>query len=123
MGIRNYVIDEITKKLPKAWNFIPYQSNFDELGAKHPVILLKLQGFKRSPAAPTGLNVAEYVLTIVVPGTDPEPVENDLDDKIIDLVHAIEGIKNLTWTEAKRVTVGATNQGYDITLEVTTQKE
>jgi hypothetical protein len=123
MGIRTIVIDGIKPLLPRGWQFIPYQSNVDTLEPRKPVVMLKLQEFSRAAAAPGGALTVSYILTIAVPGTDPEPVENDLDDKIIDLVHAIEGVPNLKWTEAKRVVVGAANQGYDITIELTTKKE
>jgi hypothetical protein len=120
MGIRTIVVDGIKPLLPKGWQFIPYQSNVDVLEIRKPVVMLKLQEFEPSTAAPNGAITISYVVTVIAPGTDPKVVENDLDEQVIDLVHAIEGVRNLKWTGAKRVTVGSANQGFDITIELTT---
>jgi hypothetical protein len=121
MPIRNWVIEQLTPLLPKSWKLIPYSTNLDRLS--QPVVMLQLQSLSRTPSAPNSGHTVEFTLTVIEPNTDPAQREDLLDDKLDDLVYAIETIPNVTWTKAERAMFADSYLAFDITLEIVTKKD
>lgn len=118
MNIREHVIDQIKPVLPADWKLVAH-ATVDKLDTTLVTIFIK--SITRLPQAPqTSQRFYNLTLSIFSPLSDPARADNDLDDKIIELLAAIEGIENLRWTKAERVFGGPSAEylGFDIDLEV-----
>jgi hypothetical protein len=121
MQVRKWVEDQLTPHLPDTWRFIRYDTNVDRIS--QTIVMLKLQSIARTPSAPNSGHTVEFVLTVVEPRIDPKLREDDLDEKLIEIVYAIDTVPNIRWTNAQRVLFNDTNLAFDITLEVVTSKD
>jgi hypothetical protein len=121
MEIRQYVIDHIKPLLPSGWNLVNHPDSLDVISK--PVVMLKLQSVVPSPAAPGSAYLATYVLTVIEPKTDPGPAHDALDDKLLELLAALQTVPGLIWTNAEWVMFSDTNPAYDISLTVTLNKD
>ena len=104
--------------LPRAWRIVPSQTNLDTLSTT--VVMLKQMSLERHPIVPQGAHLVSFVVTIISPLHDTEKAEDDLDDKVNALIHALDTL-DIEWTRAEKVLAGAT-LGYDITLTLTSRK-
>lgn len=87
-----------------------------------PTAILKQQRIGRAIQDGTvipGGRIAGFVLTLATKYETTVSAENALDDNVVDLLNAIDGIPNLRWTSAeKRILSEATNAPcYDVELE------
>ena len=71
-------------------------------------------------------HVTEYVVTVASPATDPAQADQDLDDDIADMLHALDMLRDengrpiLRWTRAARTAVSDSYLAFDITVSVIT---
>ena len=121
MSFRSYVTDAIKPLLPKGWKLLPYSTNLDVLS--QPVVMLKLNSVTRTPGAPNGAHTVTYTLAVIEPKTDPGSADDALEDKLFDLLHAIDTVANLTWSNAERVLFGDSNPAFDISLQLVSRKD
>lgn len=115
MGARAYLVAHLAPLLPKTWKLVSTDRNLDVIN--RITVVLKLQEISRTAAAPRGALTSSWVATIITPKTLPEAAERDLDEAIIDLLLALDGIPQIRWTTASRVLWNAEHQAFDITLE------
>ena len=121
MLIRKAVIDSIRPLLPKGWRLYDHNRSLDDITA--PVVMLHIEAITRTPQAPQGHRTVTYLLTVIEPLYEPGRADDALDEKLIELVDALDTVPKLRWMDAKRVTFQDTRPAYDITLEVLTVKE
>lgn len=120
-NVRDYLKTELTPLIPSTWRIIPEQRMPDTI-TKTTVVLKHLR-ITRLPAAPIGSLDNSVVITIADPHKETAAAENALDDNVLELVTAIDGHDNISWSLAEKVNVNDTYLGWDITVAVTTQKE
>lgn len=106
--------------LPATWKIIPFQKELSTFTA--PVVILKQSAITRLPEAPEGAHVVEFTVTVASPHVDREKAEDQLDDNVNALIHAIDTL-GIGWTRADKVAIDNTYIGWDINLSVTSTKE
>lgn len=117
INVRNDLIGKIKPLLPKAWRLIPYGTNLDTLDTT--CVMVTIQSIERHPAAPMSHRLYSATFTILQPLTAPGRADDALDDDVIDLLNAIDQLKNVKWTKAERgLGNNGNNLGFDITIEV-----
>jgi hypothetical protein len=116
---RDVLGDVLTAHMPRKWRIIRSQTSLDTIG--ETVVMLKLSRITKNPAAPLSDHIAEFVVTIVTAIEDPAAAEDDLDDSLITLLHALDGYDNLDWTGADKVSFSG-HFAYDVTVQLTTRK-
>ena len=122
VNIRAFITDALAPLLPPGWKLIPFPTGLDTLS--QPVVLLKMNSIKRATSNPQGSREAEYILTVIEPRTSPGTADDALDEKLIDLLNAIDVVPNIRWTVATRVVAAnESNPAFDISLEVIFTKE
>jgi len=120
-SVREWLEDQLTPELPEGWRFIPNQrmaATIDRI-----TVVLKHTDIERLPEAPLGTLRNTVVLTVADPHEDQVRAENELDDAVLELCTAIDGLPNINWTRASKVLVNDTYLGWDITLTVISGKE
>jgi hypothetical protein len=106
--------------LPRAWRIVPSQQTVLDTLSTTTVILKQLR-MERHPAAPQGAHLVHFVVTIASPLPATEKAEDDVDDKINTLLHAIDSL-GIAWTSAEKV-LSDQSLAYDITLSLTSTKK
>lgn len=121
---RGWVIDNLKPLLPRAWSLVPYTRVPDAIN--RTTVIVGLRSIERLPEAPMASHVTEYVVTIASPAADPAQADEDLDDDIADLLHALDMLRDdsgrpiLRWTRAERAVLSDTYLAFDITVNVIT---
>jgi hypothetical protein len=118
---RRWVLEELKPILPKDWRLVPYAADVDAPSV--PTVLIKLQSVAPLPGAPLGHLNATYVVTIVEPQTDAGTADRNLDDELLTLLHALDGVQNLIFSQAERVAFDDVHMAYDVSLTVITSKD
>lgn len=116
---RAIVAQIIKPLLPRTWKIVTSDRAVDV--HKTVTVQIKQRSIMRTPQAPNGAHDIEFVLTVTSPSQDLDRAEDQLDDGVNRLVHALDtaGIK---WTNAQKVT-NDDRLAYDITLTLTSTKE
>lgn len=105
--------------LPSKWRIVDSSTNLDALSTT--VVVLKQLRIERAPAAPAGAHSIGFVVTVASPLPDSQRAEDDLDDSVNALIHAID-VAGISWTLAEKVMFD-NYLAYDITLTVVSTKE
>lgn len=119
---RRWVTDRLRPVLPRRWTLAPYTRKPDELSG--PTVVVTLQKIQRLPEAPLGSQIVTYLVTVIDPATDWAQADAALDDEIVDLIAALDSVRNddglpvLRWTAADRNTWNDTYLAFDISVEV-----
>ncbi len=121
VNVRDYLKTELTPLLPAGWTIIPNQK-MPETITKITVVLKHLT-IEPSPANPIGSLNNHVTITVADPHTDQVRAENALDDAVVELLTALDGHSRIVWRPANKVLVNDTYLGWDIPVEVLTQKE
>lgn len=109
-------------RLPKTWRIIPEQRNYDP--ANKTTVIVKQETVARAAAAPIGVRVVTFTLTLVSRFTaELEVIEDDLDARLPELLTILDTTRGLRWTTAQKVAVTDKHFGYDISVEVDLKKE
>lgn len=106
--------------LPPAWRIIAWQDSLSRDTLSTTVVMLKQRTIKRAPAAPAGAHIVEFVVTIATALSDPAKAEDDLDDSVNALIHALESSR-IHWESATKVQAGSDTLAYDLTVQILSQ--
>ncbi|GAB3118409.1 hypothetical protein [Glaciibacter psychrotolerans] len=101
--------------LPRTWKIVEHQTTTDVLTVTK--VTLKQLRIVRTPAAPQGAHDIEFIVTITSALTDPARAEDELDDQVNMLIHALDRA-GIPWSSAAKVLDGD-SLAYDITLTLT----
>lgn len=121
---RQALVDALTPLLPKGrngWKLIPTQRSYDQLD--RVCVVLKQQKITRLPQTPNASHRVDFVITIISPNTDIDKAETDLDEQVDVLLHNLDAIKSVDWTDASKVEVSDKYLGYDVSVYIITTKE
>lgn len=106
--------------LPRKWQIIPYSRNVDTLSTT--MVMLKQQKIEPHPAAPLAMHTIGFTVTVVTALTDTAASEDELDDSVVALCHALDEI-GVAWEDATKVLFDDTHLAYDISVQITSSKE
>lgn len=120
-SVRDYLDGELTPLLPATWKLIPNQRMPETIDGI--TVVLKHLKIERLPEAPIGSLKNSVTITVADPHQDQVTAEDALDDSVLTLITALDGHSNILWTGADKVLVNNTYLGWDITVEVNTEKE
>lgn len=121
---RGWVLENLKPLLPRTWTLVPYTRVPDAI--TRTTVLVALQTIEHLQEAPMASHVTEYVVTIASPVVDPAQADEDLDDDIADLLHALDMLRDennrpiLRWTRAERKVLSDQYLAFDVTLSVIT---
>ncbi len=121
--VRDYLTRTLKPLLPADWRFIPNQRMPETISVVTAVV--KHTRIEPLAAAPIGNANNTVVLTVASPpNQDNVKAEIALDDAVIAVVTAVDGLDTVGWTLAEKVEVNKGKYlGWDITLTVITSKE
>lgn len=118
MFVRGWLDEHLKPLLPEGWRWVPEQRNLDTLDAV--TVIWKQSRILPHAAAPLGAVRVEGTLTVATPHTDIARAEESLDDAVIELCSALDGLDGIAWTEATKVSLGESGPlGYDIQVWTT----
>lgn len=120
-SVRQYLDGELTPLLPAGWTLIPNQRMPETISVT--TVVLKLLKIEPLPEAPIGSLKNTVTITVADPHTDQAKAEDALDESVLTLTTALDGHKNIIWKDADKVLVNDTYLGWDISVEVITEKE
>jgi hypothetical protein len=108
--------------LPANWKIVPNSSALD--ASNVPVVQLFQQRIHRMEQAPEGFHLIDFTVQITSPfGADRARAEDDTNDSVNALIHAIDKA-GILWTEATPfVSPDEQSFGYKVELSITSTKE
>jgi hypothetical protein len=123
INVRHTLVEALRPLLPKSWRLIPYATNLDVVGTT-PVVMLRLNDIEKLAQSPLSHRVATFSLLIIEPKTEPGRADDAIDDKLIDLLSALDTLGDgLTWSTATSILWADTNPAYRIELRLPFVKE
>jgi len=114
--IRKSLTDQLSQALPSNWKIYPFVPSLDQVPPRQVVGILNLKSVTKLPAAPNSHREAHYIFSVIVPSTDPEKREDNLDDALIDFLGAVDDLPSLYWDSAERGVYQSGYVGFDIGL-------
>ncbi len=87
------------------------------------VLQIVRQRIAPAPENPRGAFAETHELWVVSSVTDPDLVEDALDDRLAEVIEILDGINFLTWSSAERRIHGSNRHAYMISIQLSTQKE
>jgi len=119
--IRGWLETRLKPLLPDAWSFTPTMGMPETLS--RITVAIKHMSIDPLAEAPRGHLDNEVVVTVADPHTDQAKAEVALDDQVLELVNALDGIEGLAFKGAKKVSVTDTYIGWDITCQIISKKK
>lgn len=116
---RDELAELLTPLVPRSWKIVKHQRNKSTLLVT--TVTLKQLRIVRTPAAPLAAHDIEFIATITSPHADSVRAEDQLDDQVNTLIHALD-VKGVPWSSAQKV-LDSDRLAYDITLTLTSEKE
>ena len=123
MNVRTLLADQLRAALPPKWDVIDHGVTLEN--PTKPVVVVKQTNAAKNPGAPRMYRDFTFTLGLVEPGLDVDKVEDALDadlDLVLDALDTLE-IPGLLWTGADRVTFDSRFHGYEIHVNITTEKD
>lgn len=121
VSVRTFLETELKPLLPAGWRIIPNQRIPETID--RVTVFFAVTRIESLPEAPLG-SLKNYVtVTVASPHQDQVKAENALDANVLKLCTALDGHKSIRWTGADKVLVKDPYIGWDITVEITTEKE
>lgn len=119
--LRAWFSAQIKPLLPTGWRYIPNQDTPATITVT--TVVYKLLEIEPLPEAPIGANRNTIVLTVLSPHEDDVKAEDALDNEVIDLVTALDGHGQVSWSGAKKVRDPKTDRlAWDVTVTVITTR-
>jgi len=120
-SVRSWLAEQLKPLLPEGWRLLEVSSLPDTLSTV--TVVLKHLGMRPLAEAPKGHLLNEVVVTIADPHGNLDKADDELDNNVLDLVHALDSVKKIIFTEAKKVLVDERWLGWDITCSTITRKK
>ncbi|SMQ73476.1 hypothetical protein [Agreia sp. VKM Ac-1783] len=105
--------------IPTGWRIVPDERTTGI--SDQTKVTFKLTQITRNAAAPQAAHDIEFIVTITSPREDISKAEDELDDDVVTLLHALD-TAGIPWTVATKV-LDKDRLGYDITLTLTSEKD
>lgn len=119
--LRAWFSAQIKPLLPAGWRYIPNQDTPAQITVV--TVVYKLLEIEPLAEAPIGANRNTIVLTVLSPHEDDVKAENALDNEVIDMVTALDGHAQISWSRAQKVRDPKTDRlAWDITVSVITTR-
>jgi hypothetical protein len=119
-SLRDRFTAAVKPLLPDGWRFIPNQSTPEKI----TVVTVVLKHLEISPLeqAPRDHLGSSLVLTVLSPLGDDIKAENELDDAVLDLAHALQAVASwVRLDRAKKIRDATTDRlGWDLELTAIT---
>lgn len=115
INIRNWVLNQLKPIVPKSWDLVPY--GVAPAVINKPTVIITLTKVEPNAGNPRGSRLVSYALTLLEPTLNPGTAASALDDKLFDLLTAIDSNPSLSWSSCERGAVGQ-NVGWDVSLSV-----
>jgi len=113
---RDFIHTQLVAELPANYTVHPYAPQLD--GVEGPVLLLALDHVEPRPQAGQHRRVYRAKVLAVAPVADVDlATTEEVDQLLEDVLHAIDQARNITWTQADRVSVDDTWAGWEVTTE------
>lgn len=122
---RHQLADALQAALPVTYKVVPDPRSLGELDPSMSCyVQVVRQTIKNSPPNPIGDYWETFELWVIEATTDPDTAEDALDDKLTEVLGAIDEIGNwLRWRSADRRIHKSERHAYMITVETITEKE
>lgn len=121
---RHAVAAALTDVLPTTYKVVPDPRSLGELDpSKSCYVQIVRQRIRRAPANPLGDYQESFEVWVIEPNVDPANSEDNLDDKLQEVIDAIDSIRWLGWTSAERRIHKSEHHAYMIAVEAFTDKE
>lgn len=97
---RDEVVAALAAHAPASVRILPYARNIDPQSTT--VALVRADRVNPHPAAPQSWRVYEFAVIVVPAKTSAGNADDELDDALEDVLHAIDQADDLTWESAER---------------------
>ncbi|WP_313539835.1 hypothetical protein [Leifsonia aquatica] len=107
--------------LPDSWRTVPHLSAAAKLLV--PGVYMEFTGISNQHGGqtlPPGLAFCDFDLSVVVPSTDDEKGEDDVDAAVVDLIAAMDAAESVAWDSAKKERLEDGRLLWKLTLAVIT---
>lgn len=119
--LRAWFSSQVKPLLPAGWRYIPNQDTPSTITVV--TVVYKLLEIEPLPEAPIGANRNTIVLTVLSPHEDDVKAEDALDNEVIELVTALDGHANISWSHARKVRDPKSDRlAWDIDVSVITTR-
>lgn len=119
MGARADLAAALTEALPDTMQIV---DDVRDLGVIDPeyTTVLQLLRLRLEPASTIGAYWTDFALWVVSPEEDPQLVDDDLDDRLDQVIEALQPLTYLGWTAAERDMHPSGFHAYRITIRTRT---
>lgn len=121
MNARTELADALRAELPESWDVRPSFDPPDELEPDRPCLMLWRD--ELTPGPTLGTRTHNMAAWLLVPMTDPELLDDELDAAVLQLVTRVDEMSTVDWTKATRGTLQDSFAGYRVELRFYTNKE
>jgi hypothetical protein len=120
-SLRARVAAMLAEALPApAWRVIDHDDTVDRIATREAVLIVYRS---RTVPANFGDRRNELTVRLLVPNLAPGKSDDALDERLDDLLDAVEANPYLDWSEAERGVFDETWPAYAVTLSILTQKD
>lgn len=121
VSVRQFLETQLTPLLPTSWRIIPNQRLPETID--RVTVFFSVTRIESLAEAPIGSLKNFVTITVASPNKDMVRAENALDKNVLTLCTALDGHKDMHWTDAEKVLVKDPYWGWDIRVEIITEKE
>lgn len=104
MSARTQLADKLGDALDKKSYLVIPAATIPDAPGKRAVVVVEFSHYEPAPNA-IGNVITHLRVIVVSPKTDPVDAEDDLDNRLPDLITAINGVDGATWSRAEKTTV------------------
>lgn len=121
---RHQFADALTAIVPSNYKVIADPRSLGELDPAYKCYLqIVRQEIAKAPTNPMGDFLEKFELWVIEATTDPDESEDNLDDKLTEVLAALDTFSWLRWTRAERRIHKSERHAYLIAIELYTDKE
>lgn len=121
VSVRQFLEDQLTPLLPTTWRIIPNQRIPETID--RTTVFFSLTRIESLAEAPIGSLKNYLTITVASPNKDVVRAENALDKNVLTLCTALDTHERIRWNDAEKVLVKEAYWGWDIRVEIITEKE
>lgn len=120
MTARAIVVDTLGTLVPEGINVIPYAREIDP--PTKPTVMVRIDEVNPSQF-PTAIRDYGMALILIASKTAPGPADDELDALLEDVLTALDGSDQMSWSKATRATYNEQYPAYQVDLNTISTKE
>ncbi|MFW5473691.1 hypothetical protein ACOCJ5_10305 [Knoellia sp. CPCC 206450] len=123
MNAREFLVSQLEPVMPSTVKVEKYAREVDS-PTRHSLLLVRIDDVAPHPSGIPGQRLYSFGLVLIPRKRATGSGDDELDNALEDVLHAIDEADDIVWTRAERGTYeDSTHPAYDVTVQVALTKE